>query len=506
MIISCLSFQRGLLCTTTTTATTTITTTTATTTGTIIAGTVINTGNIAAVDGGNTGTGDKNSISDFLAFLQNEMELTLSNGTTAGSTVQPAHEYNRESVESLYVLLSTANSSTFSSLTLGMSATEQLSITVLYGTAIAIALMGNLAVILAFLVGKRWDSDLSVYLANLAVSDIILSVFCMPFTMSQAIKHHWPFSEALCPLVMFLQLCSVLSSVYTLVAVGVDRYVFVTKPLEARFNRKRGKNVVAGIWLVAVALASFQLAVVRCTYFTFNGQQYKDCQEGWSDDTHRTAYTVAVAVLTYFLPLLVLVFTYHRIGRILWQDNIPGANVLRPNAANICPLSNHNASTIKRVKGKQRVVKMLIVVVLIFALCWLPLHVFFLTLDFFPEAVNQWRSVWDGAIFTYTFLTIHFLAMSSSFVNPIVYSFMSQNFRGDLLSIWQRGSSFIERCLHERESPAKNPQQTYTASISPRPKRQSLDQYGSLRISRNILISGKQIENYADPSRLTVRL
>jgi 7 transmembrane receptor (rhodopsin family) len=72
---------------------------------------------------------------------------------------------------------------------------------------------------------------------------------------------------------------------------------------------------------------------------------------------------------------------------------------------------------------------MLVIVVLMFVLCWLPLHCFFLAVDFFPEKISEWRNDGNELNFSYTFLAIHFLAMSSSFVNPLIYSFMSQNFR-----------------------------------------------------------------------------
>ena len=72
---------------------------------------------------------------------------------------------------------------------------------------------------------------------------------------------------------------------------------------------------------------------------------------------------------------------------------------------------------------------MLVVIVLVFAICWFPLHLFFLAIDFLPESIRQWREELDEQSFTYTFLAFHFLAMSSSYVNPLIYSFMNQNFR-----------------------------------------------------------------------------
>lgn len=152
---------------------------------------------------------------------------------------------------------------------LEMAPEEQKVLNILYGTAIAIAVAGNLSVILVFLFGRRWKSDLSVFLVNLAFSDVILAVFCMPFTMSQVVKHHWQFPDALCPIVLFLQLSSVLTSVYTLVAIGLDRYLFVTRPLKARLTKRKGKMVVIIIWFISLGLSSVQVnigstAVIQC--------------------------------------------------------------------------------------------------------------------------------------------------------------------------------------------------------------------------------------------------
>ncbi|OQV17343.1 putative Neuropeptide Y receptor [Hypsibius exemplaris] len=360
-----------------------------------------------------------------------------------GGGVEP----NWEELMDLYLKNSTITGVTASSLE--MSDDEQLFLTILYGAAIAIAVAGNLAVILVFLFGRRWNSDLSIFLVNLAFSDIVLSVFCMPFTMSQVVKHHWQFSDALCPIVLFLQLSSVIASVYTLVAIGVDRYLFVTRPLKARLTKRKGKMVIGCIWMFALALSSVQLAVVRCIEFPHNGVIYKDCQESWPNDNYRKAYTVTVALLTYIIPLTVLMFTYIRVGRILWQRTPPGETVLA-----VTTLNSAGRAEERRMKSKQRVVKMLVVIVLVFAICWFPLHLFFIVIDFFPEVIKLWRDHLHELPFTYTFLAIHFLAMSSSYVNPLIYSFMNQNFRSDVRQLWHRASSAIKHCfrrLHTRD-------------------------------------------------------
>lgn len=199
-----------------------------------------------------TGFTEQESTDDkFRSFIDRFNFSVIGDGITDGMSVEELLEQYR-------------NSQNFSEeipLPLGMPPEEQTLFNILYGTAIAVALAGNLSVILVFLFGRRWKSDLSVFLVNLAFSDVVLAVFCMPFTMSQVVKHYWQFPDVLCPIVLFLQLSSVLTSVYTLVAIGVDRYLFVTKPLTARLTKRKGKLIVIAIWLFSLSLSSVQVGI-----------------------------------------------------------------------------------------------------------------------------------------------------------------------------------------------------------------------------------------------------
>ncbi|WAQ96123.1 TLR2-like protein, partial [Mya arenaria] len=78
------------------------------------------------------------------------------------------------------------------------------------------------------------------------------------------------------------------------------------------------------------------------------------------------------------------------------------------------------------------VVKMLVIVVAMFGICWLPLHAFILVLDFFPS-VGETVS---GSTLTSLFISCHWLAMSNSFANPIIYGFTNESFRADLVTLF----------------------------------------------------------------------
>lgn len=72
-----------------------------------------------------------------------------------------------------------------------------------------------------------------------------------------------------------------------------------------------------------------------------------------------------------------------------------------------------------------QVIKMLITIFVLFTLCWLPLHTFFLILDFKPELISKAST----EKMSYVYFAAHWLAMSNSFQNPIIYGFLNDNFR-----------------------------------------------------------------------------
>ena len=68
--------------------------------------------------------------------------------------------------------------------------------------------------------------------------------------------------------------------------------------------------------------------------------------------------------------------------------------------------------------GCVQVVRMLIVVVVIFAVCWLPTHVFFLAPTIWPQLNLE-------LFMQHVYLVIFWVAMSNSMYNPIIYCWMN---------------------------------------------------------------------------------
>ena len=76
-----------------------------------------------------------------------------------------------------------------------------------------------------------------------------------------------------------------------------------------------------------------------------------------------------------------------------------------------------------------QVTKMLMTIVLLFMLCWLPIQLFILVVDLAPSLVEQIYTLTDEYIYLAVFIMCHWLAMANSFMNPIIYCFLNENFR-----------------------------------------------------------------------------
>ncbi len=87
------------------------------------------------------------------------------------------------------------------------------------------AIITNFIVLLVYLLGHRSKTDLSKFLINLAIADFLQSTFCMPFSFITALVKKWVFGEIMCPIVLFMQILAVSLSIYTMVAIGIDRLV-----------------------------------------------------------------------------------------------------------------------------------------------------------------------------------------------------------------------------------------------------------------------------------------
>nr|XP_006813074.1 PREDICTED: neuropeptide Y receptor-like [Saccoglossus kowalevskii] len=198
----------------------------------------------------------------------------------------------------------------------------QVILAILYACTSALAVIGNLVVCYIVLGNRRMRTVTNYFIVNLAISDFLMAVICVNLTFYYSINFHWPFGYVMCALVQYIQMVSVSISIFTLVAISLDRYVAIIHPLRPRMTKKQAFIVIIIIWVLAGGI-SLPAAINSEIDTSYNSTDII-CKETWQTEKQRSIYTITLMILQYFLPLVILSITYSIIGYAIWGRKPPG--------------------------------------------------------------------------------------------------------------------------------------------------------------------------------------
>ncbi|KAE8748892.1 RYamide Receptor 1 [Frankliniella occidentalis] len=293
-------------------------------------------------------------------------------------------------------------------------------VTVMYSSVFVVALVGNGLVMYCVVSSPRMRTATNYMLLNLAVGDMLMTLLCVPFTfVSTLLLQFWPFGAELCHTVSFSQAVSVLVSAYTLVVISVDRYLAVMRPLRPRLSRRDAMWSMGAVWAGALATA------LPIPYWSRLGQPEPwhracgrwVCQEVWPSPESRQYYSLVLMSLQYLAPSCVLLFTYARIAVVIWVKRTPG--------------EAENARDRRFARAKRKMIKMMVVVVAGYTICWLPV-----AWDT-DTGLGEWKGLPP------LWFCTHWLAMSHSCLNPLIYYWMNVRFR----ACYRVALAPLARCL-----------------------------------------------------------
>ncbi|XP_061196111.1 RYamide receptor-like [Saccostrea echinata] len=279
-----------------------------------------------------------------------------------------------------------------------------------YSITILLSVGGNGTVCYIVFRARRMRTVMNFFIVSLALSDILMAVFCIPFTfIANLVLNEWPFGETMCPVVTFLQSVTVFLSSLTLVAISIDRYVAIIYPFRAKMTKMQAFIVISVIWLFSFVI-NIPTALTARTHTYLNVSTAPEfCEEIlWQDQTLEYIYGVAILLLQYFIPLIIFICAYGRIIIAMWVEKTPGEAV--------------SSRDQRMSESKKKIIRMMIVVVAIYATCWLPLNIINIAGDINP-------SIYDTKGMNYIWMACHWLAMSNCMYNPFIYCWMNSKFR-----------------------------------------------------------------------------
>ncbi|XP_058833579.1 RYamide receptor-like isoform X2 [Topomyia yanbarensis] len=291
-------------------------------------------------------------------------------------------------------------------------------LSVFYGTISILAVIGNSLVIWIVITTKQMQTITNMFIANLALADVTIGMFAIPFQFQAALLQRWNLPEFMCPFCPFVQLLSVNVSVFTLTAIAVDRHRAIINPLRARTSKNISKFVISAIWMLSFALAAptlFALRVIPISMVTLgdSNDTYVNttkpfCQVVNFEESEMLLYRYILTLVQYFVPLFVISFVYIQMAFRLWGSKTPG--------------NAQDSRDLTMLKNKKKVIKMLIIVVALFGICWFPLQLYNILHVTWPD-VNKYRYI------NIIWFVCDWLAMSNSCYNPFIYGIYNEKFK-----------------------------------------------------------------------------
>ncbi|BFZ17324.1 hypothetical protein BsWGS_20363 [Bradybaena similaris] len=282
-------------------------------------------------------------------------------------------------------------------------------IPVIFGSICVLGFFGNLLVIIVILTDKRMINTTNILILSLAVADLLFIVFCVPFTATFYTLPVWPFGNVWCKMVIYLMYVCAYASMYSLVIMSFDRYLAVVHAIRSMTWRSERNTwiIVAAIWIIFLAgnVPIFEQWDVHSYYF--DGENRSKClQVSLLHDGHKaTAFFICFFFFGYVIPLGITLLLYGLMLKRLLYGVVPGGR-------------NQSSET---MRAKKRVTRMVVIVVIIFALCWLPIQICL----FLQHIIGMEVDVTMAS----ATIVANCLAYMNSCVNPILYAFLSGNFR-----------------------------------------------------------------------------
>ncbi|XP_067858903.1 prolactin-releasing peptide receptor-like [Heptranchias perlo] len=292
-------------------------------------------------------------------------------------------------------------------------------IILLYSVIVIVGILGNCLLVSVIVRIKKMRNVTNFLIGNLASSDVLMCTTCIPLTLAYVFEPRgWLFGSAMCYFVLFMQPVTVCVSIFTLTAIAVDRYTAIVHPLRRRISLRLSAYLMLFIWIGACCLVA--PATAHTYHLELEEQRVTICEEFWErKDQERQAYAACLLLVTYILPLLVILVSYIKIWVKLKNRVMPGS------------VTQAQANWDKA--RRKRTFCLLVMVVLVFGTCWLPLHVFNIVRD-----INI--GIIDRYYFNLVQLFCHWFAMSSACYNPFIYAWLHDSFRQELKKMftWRR--------------------------------------------------------------------
>ncbi|XP_076351494.1 oxytocin receptor-like [Tachypleus tridentatus] len=330
-------------------------------------------------------------------------------------------------------------------------------------TIFTLTVIGNTIVLMALTVRRIKMTRMHYFLQHLCISDLITAFFHVLPQLAWDLTHRFHGGNVLCKVVKYMQILGPYLSSYVLLVTAIDRYQAICFPLTScAWTPRKSKIMIANAWIVSLLCSFPQVFIFSYQKVSMDPLTF-DCWGIFIQPWGEKVYVLWYAVSQFFVPLVVISFTYIRICKSVWynlqmkrqtsrpqtyngvvasNNTVPGQSVVllvrkfkRRGQAQICLSENSNTRrsrcgtfTVPRshcMRGlshsKVKTFRITVVVITCYIICSTPFIIVQLWAYWSPYAKNS--SIWTGP----TVAILMLLASLNSCVNPWIYLALNHN-------------------------------------------------------------------------------
>ncbi|XP_054712971.1 alpha-2Db adrenergic receptor-like [Uloborus diversus] len=167
--------------------------------------------------------------------------------------------------------------------------------------------VGNMLVCIAIATEKALKTVQNWFIASLAISDFLVGLIVMPFSLAKEVMGYWIFGRIWCEIHSALDVFLCTASINSLCLISLDRYWSVTHAVEYLRKRtpRRSIAMICGVWVLSAIISLPPLVGWKKPE---QPSYYPECL--LSDDV---GYVLYSAFGSFYVPAFVMVFVYCRI-------------------------------------------------------------------------------------------------------------------------------------------------------------------------------------------------
>ncbi|XP_036955630.1 P2Y purinoceptor 1-like [Acanthopagrus latus] len=198
-----------------------------------------------------------------------------------------------------------------------------------------------------------WNNigNINIFMLNLGVADL-LYLSTLPFLVDYYARNsRWQFGQPFCKVTRFCFNLNLYGSIGFLTCISIYRYLGIVHPMRVmgKISGRHSLAVSALVWLLVI------IQILPDMFFDKNDLKSQDsCFDTTSNDLIRAylPYSIGWTVTGFVIPMVIILVCYGHIVVVLAKN------------ANVNPLL------------KQRCLKLVVILVILFSICFIPYHVF----------------------------------------------------------------------------------------------------------------------------------